>query len=1125
MKKNPGMVFPARGKLSKILFVVRLKYFLILFSCFQLNAAVHSQNNVRISLDLENVSLEQVIWEIQKKTDFVFMYGTRDIEGVKQLTVQETDKEVNEILKTCLKNTGLWFEISGNAVVIKKEVTATEGRKITGKVVDEKGNPLPGVTVIIKGTSLGTVTSVEGEFTITLPVADGQALLFSFVGMETMEVKITDKNDYKIVLKEDVKALDDVVVTGYFNKNKDSFTGAQVTVKGDELRKVTTGNVLQALSVFDPSIRFEDNIDIGSNPNRIADFTIRGNSGIGLTEFEKEAVSRDNLKNNPNLPTFIMDGFEVDAEKIFDLDIERIESLTILKDASATAIYGSRAANGVIVIKTKAPSEGQLRVNYNFTASIAIPDLNGYDLLDAREKLDFEKSIGMYKDNNADAQINKDKDYNYKLSLVESGVNTYWLSQPLKVEFNQKHSIFIEGGDKAVRYGIDFKYDKDNGVMKGSARDRGALGFSLSYNLKDKLLVRNYLTVNKVKSKESPYGDFSQYALLNPYYPFQDEHGNLIRKMTQYINTNKQIWNPVYEATVGNRDESEYLDVTNNFSLEWSIVQGLRLRANFSYGEKKEQVETFISPESLQYESYELSSGEGLLNKGEGYHGTSNTYSMDFNSVLTYYLGVGKHFINTALGVNLTESGSRSVNFDVRGYPSKMMDYISLAKEFTNTHPGGSEGKTRLAGFFANVNYSYANRYLLDLSARLDGSSMYGSESKFSPFWAVGLGWNIHHEKFMENTGISRLKIRGSIGTTGKASFQPYQSQTMFEYIQDGWYATGIGATLMALGNPNLKWETTTAYDLGLDFGMWEDRLTVTFGYYLKKTKNLLSSVTLPTSLGFIDYKENLGQMENEGVELALRSFVYKSNDWNVSLFVNMAHNKNRIVSISNALSSYNDKADQEQANNDDYKTKPMVRYKEGRSSTAIYAMKSLGIDPATGKELFQRQDGTNTYVWDPKESVVCGDTEPKVTGAFGTNITWKQLNLNMNFSYRLGGQVYNQTLINRVENADPRDNVDRRVLEQRWQKPGDHTFYKDINDKSTTPASSRIIQDENVIQLGSLSLSYDLKKEWLKPIGFDMVRLTAMMNDVFRLSTVKRERGISYPFARSMSLGVMVQF
>ena len=329
----------------------------------------------------------------------------------------------------------------------------------------------------------------------------------------------------------------------------------------------------------------------------------------------------------------------------------------------------------------------------------------------------------------------------------------------------------------------------------------------------------------------------------------------------------------------------------------------------------------------------------------------------------------------------------------------------------------------------------------------------------------------------------------------------------------------------MALGNSSLGWEKTHNMDLGLDVDMFKGLLQMNFSYYRKKTVDLVNSVTLPSSTGFTSYKDNIGEVMNKGVEIQLRSTILNSKDWYVAAFVNMAHNKNRIVSISNALSSYNDKADQEQANNDDYKTKPMVRYKEGRSSTAIYAMKSLGIDPATGKELFQRQDGTNTYVWDPKESVVCGDTEPKVTGAFGTNITWKQLNLNMNFSYRLGGQVYNQTLINRVENADPRDNVDRRVLEQRWQKPGDHTFYKDINDKSTTPASSRFIQDENVLQLGSLSLSYDLKKEWLKPIGFDMVRLTAMMNDVFRLSTVKRERGISYPFARSMSLGVMVQF
>ena len=1124
MRKRCEMFFPARGKLAEIFSSMKLKLFLFLFCFGQLQAMAVSQNQEKISLDLKHVSLEQLIWEIQKKTDFVFTYGSNDIAGVKNLVVTEKNKTVSEILGNCLKNTGLGYEIIGNGIVIKKMAKVPESRKIIGQVVDNKGRTLPGVTVVLKGTTVGTVTDAAGKFHILLPEG-ANTLLLSFVGMKTKEVKLTDKNTYKIVMEEDVQALDDVVVTGYFNKNKDSFTGSEVTVKGDELRKVTTGNVLQALSVFDPSIRFEDNIEIGSDPNRIADFTIRGNSGIGLTDFEKEQVSRDNLKNNPNLPTFIMDGFEVDAEKIFDLDIERIETLTILKDASATAIYGSRAANGVIVIKTKSPAEGKLRVNYNFSASVAIPDLTGYDLLDAREKLEFEKSIGMYTTDDADAQADLTKDYNHKLKLVNSGVNTYWLSQPLKVEFNQKHSVFIEGGDNAIRYGVSLSYDKDNGVMKGSARNRGSLGFSLSYNWKDKLLVYNYLTVSKVKSTDSPYGEYSQYALLNPYYPFQDENGNLIREMKQYINSTRQIWNPVYEASVGNKNESEYLDVTDNFSVDWSIAKGLRLRGNISYGEKREEQNVFVSPESMRYLTYELQSGEGLLNKGEGYYGNGNSYSIDFSSVLTYYLGVGNHFLNSALGANLTESGSRGINFEVRGYPSKMMDYVSLAKEYTNTHPSGTEGKNRLAGFFLNFNYSYANRYLMDFSARLDGSSTYGSDSKFSPFWALGVGWNIHNENFLKNTGISRLKIRASVGSTGKASFPPYQAQTMFEYIQDEWYATGIGAKLMALGNSKLKWETTTSYDVGLDFGILQDRLSLTFGYYVKKTKNLLSSVTLPTSVGFIDYKENLGEMKNEGIELALRSFVYKSKDWNVSLFLNMAHNKNRIVSISNALSAYNDKADNEQANNDGYKTKPLTRYKEGKSSTAIYAMRSLGIDPANGKELFQRVDGSNTYVWDPKESVVCGDTEPKVTGNIGANVTWRNLNLNMNFSYRLGGQVYNQTLIERVENADPRDNVDRRVLEQRWRKPGDRTFFKDVNDKSITPASSRFIQDENVLQFGSASLSYDLKREWLKPLGLEVVRVSAMTNDLFRLSTVKRERGISYPFARSMSFSVMVQF
>ena len=499
-------------------------------------------------------------------------------------------------------------------------------------------------------------------------------------------------------------------------------------------------------------------------------------------------------------------------------------------------------------------------------------------------------------------------------------------------------------------YGLGVYYNRYIVVIKISYREVFGASFDLTYRIRDKINVRNSFEFTQTNVKNSPYGSFSLYAKANPYNPIYDEDGKLIKTYTVHANqseTDDQYQNPLYNATLPYKDESAIHTITDNLSIDYWILPELRFKGTVALTKTLNSSDKFVSPDHTDYNSGYKPTEKGYYKKGNG-----KGFSYNINTTLNYNLQKNRHLLFTGVGMNLIQNKSVNDSYKAIGFLDGRFNEIWFGSSYENGgKPSGSEEEDRMIGLFANVNYSYANRYLLDLSARLDGSSMYGSESKFSPFWAVGLGWNIHHEKFMENTGISRLKIRGSIGTTGKASFQPYQSQTMFEYIQDGWYATGIGATQMALGNP--KWETTTAYDLGLDFGMWEDRLTVTFGYYLKKTKNLLSSVTLPTSLGFIDYKENLGQMENEGVELALRSFVYKSNDWNVSLFVNMAHNKNRIVSISNALSSYNDKADQEQANNDDYKTKPMVRYKEGRSSTAIYAMKSLGIDPATGKELF----------------------------------------------------------------------------------------------------------------------------------------------------------------------------
>ena len=1009
-------------------------------------------------------------------------------------------------------------------------------KRVTGTVTSE-GEPLPGVSVQLKGASSGTITDIDGNYSIEAPV--NGTLVFRFVGMKTVEQPVNNRNVINVTLDSESKELEEVMVVAYATAKKYSFTGAASTMKAGEIEKLQTSSVSRVLEGTVSGVQASA---ASGQPGTDAEIRIRGIGSI----------------NASSAPLYVVDGVPFDGS-VNSINPDDISSMTVLKDAASAALYGSRGANGVIIITTKqGQQDSKATVKVKASLGGSNRAVRDYDRVSTNQYFElywealrnqYAKSSD-YTSATAAAQASKD----LVTKLMGGGPNPYgpqyaqpvgtdgklvagarplWDSdwsdameqQALRTELN----LSVSGGGKANQYFFSAGYLNDKGIALESGYQRfnlrsnitseitswlkGGVNLSFAHSMQNYPVSSDSKTSNVITAGRTMPGFYPIYEMNADGSYKLDDSGNRIYDFGSYRPSGSMAnWN--LPATLP-LDKSERMkdEVSGRTFLEATIIEGLKFKTSFNFD--------LINYNTLDYTNPKL--GPAKENGGGVSRLNTRTFSWTWNNIVTYDKTIGEHHFNVLAGME-----SYSYRYDeLTASRSKMAqpDMPELVVGSQLTGGSGYRIDYALVGYLTQLLYDYRNKYFFSASYRRDGSSRFAPETRWGNFWSLGASWRVDRESFMASTSdwLSALTLKMSYGAQGNDNLGTY-------YASKGLYTivSNLGENALVsdrMATPNLKWETTTAYDLGLDFGMWEDRLTVTFGYYLKKTKNLLSSVTLPTSLGFIDYKENLGQMENEGVELALRSFVYKSNDWNVSLFVNMAHNKNRIVSISNALSSYNDKADQEQANNDDYKTKPMVRYKEGRSSTAIYAMKSLGIDPATGKELFQRQDGTNTYVWDPKESVVCGDTEPKVTGAFGTNITWKQLNLNMNFSYRLGGQVYNQTLINRVENADPRDNVDRRVLEQRWQKPGDHTFYKDINDKSTTPASSRFIQDENVLQLGSLSLSYDLKKEWLKPIGFDMVRLTAMMNDVFRLSTVKRERGISYPFARSMSLGVMVQF
>ena len=1107
-----------------------LAFFMLLGFC-ACHATISAQE-ARIDLKMSDATLSQVFRNIEQLTEYMFIYKSEDVQSIQHINVDVRQTMVRDVLEKCLENTGLSFLFKENVIIIQKKTTDQEKKenRITGKVTDEKKEPLPGVTVIIKGTKLGTVTDVDGKYTLAVPVGNN-ALVFSMIGMKQKEEVIGKRTQIDVVMEEEISELEDVVVTGYYTQAKNSFTGAARTITAEELQMGGNQNILTALQNVDPSFMKIDNNLAGSNPNVVPEFQIRGAGSISGIESEYEG--------NPNTPVFIVDGFETTAEKVYDMDPYRVASITLLKDAAATAIYGSRASNGVVVITTNAPANGKMQVSYNVDASFYIADLSDYNVCNAVEKLEIEKLAGMYTSKSVNQQLTLNKWYNEKLANIERGYDTYWLDKPLDaVAVANKHSLRLDGGNDNIRYGIELGYSNTPGVMKESGRRRLALGMELQYIYKN-LTFRNNLTYSNVKAINSPYGSFSVYTKRNPYVRYKDDDGNYIYKVDEYVpigggGLGKDYYNPLYNTTLNTTDEEKYNDVTNNFGVDWSIMDGLRLKGSFSFTHQNTYKDNFKPAKHTDFADYE---DDDFDRRGSYVGSRGENYSYDASLVMTYFYQLEKHVINANLGWNLQESVTREFTVKTEGFPNENLDYISFATQYEKDgSPAGDEYTSRLVGFLGNLNYSYDERYLLDLSFREDASSRFGSDKRWAPFWSVGLGWNLHNEGFLKNvTFINRLKIRGSYGLTGSQNYNPYQAMTTYKYLTGERYHHTVGAEVMALGNEKLGWQRTLQQNYGVDIDLWDERINFTGNYYIKLSKDVLTTVTLPPSLGFNSYMDNLGEVKNYGYELNLRVALVKNLSKQLYWSVNATalHNKNKLLKISNALRACNDDQDEDTMSGSKSKesNRPKVRYVEGKSMNSIWVNQSLGVDPATGNELFQAVNGDIVTTWSTDNYVIGGCTDSDLEGTFGTNLAWKGLQLNVIFRYSYGGQIYNQTLVDKVQDADLRENVDRRVFEERWQKPGDRVMFTKLiggataNATSVTKPTSRFIEDNNWLELSTLNLSYEFKMPWMKKIGLKRLKALFYMNDVFRVSTVKQERGIDYPFARNFSIGLQARF
>ena len=1099
------------------------------------NTALAQETVRTISVKFENTSVLNALREINRLSGNQVVFRTEEVaKETKRVTFESQNTPVITVVEKCLEGTTLNCTLrEGRIIVVPQRLKDIQ---IEGIVQDESKQPLPGVTVLLKGTTLGTATDTDGKYKLTLPSnTPNPALVFSFIGMKTQEIAYSGQNKVNVTMTQEASEIDEVVVTGIFQKAKESYTGAATTITADDLKKVGNRNILTSIRNIDPSFNIIDNPTMGSDPNTLPDITIRGNSSMTTSLNDLQSDSR--ATQSANMPLFIMDGFEISLERMMDLDDNQIETITLLKDASATAMYGTRGANGVVVITTKQPEEGKLRLTYKGGIDLEAPDLSSYNLMNAKEKLAYEKAAGVYEykvsdgiiDGGTTGQALQDL-YNTRLLAAERGVDTYWLKYPVRTGVGHNHSLRLEGGREEIRYAVGLQYKNVAGAMKGSDRNTFNGNVFLSYKLKN-ITFQNDLQISHNKSINSPYGAFSDYANTNAYYKPYDDDGSLLKILddTRYYygdNTTRGVtnlsYNPLWNAYLPSIDESKYTQITNNFAIEWHILPELFVRGRFSITSQNKRADNYKAASHTDFAEY---TGDDYERRG--------SYTMSWDELFKYeadftlnYSKIWKevHQLYVGLGYNFAEEKSEYYTVEAEGIPDDNSDFFGLAAMYAqNGTPYGDEGLSRRVGGILNANYTYDRRYFIDLSGKIEGSSRFGSDSRLAPFWSAGIGWNIHQEEFLQdNPWLNLARLRLSYGTSGSQNFDPYQAMRTFKYFGVENYNGLNGAYLLGIGNSDLGWQVTRQLNVGMELELWQHRIKLNVDFYNKLTDDMLSDITLPTSSGFNSYKENIGKVLNRGVEVSLNAYLIRNTESNIfwSVGGTLAYNKNTIKEIDESLDYLNDELlDSDGAN-------PSFLYKEGESMNTIYAVRSLGINPANGKEMFLKLDGTRTYEWDAQDKVACGVNEPKAFGNLNTFFYWKGLSANAIFGYRLGGQIYNSTLAGKVENNNPLNNADRRAYYDRWREPGDIAKYKSVSDLTTTNATTRFVMDENTLECQSVSLGYEWESEWLaRHLNISYLDLTLYGEDLFRISTVKQERGISYPYSRKFSLALTVRF
>ena len=1158
-----GMVRPIQSLNEKAVFLGVLNV---------IAGSAYSQENLK--LNLKEVSLMTLFREIQKQTGIDFVYNEEQCRDFGKVSVEISDGMVEQLLQQVFDSSKLTYRFENGVIMIKAldEMRPQEQKvQISGSVVDTKGQPLPGVTILLKGTTVGCVTDSEGNFRLELPMRENIVLSFSFVGMKTIEVAYSGQKEMKVVLEEEITEMEqvNVISTGYYDIDKSKMTGAVEVVTA---REIAGKGYTSIDEVLRGTLAGVSVMNVSGRPGAQAQIRIRGVNS--LTGNMEPMWIVDGMPMQGNLPTSVGVG-ATDLENtvltsgIGNISPDDVESITILKDAAAAAIYGSRAANGVIVIKTKRGRVGKSYINVQSSFAISEAPKNRLEMMNSEEKIAFERSL--YEDF-PNATLRGRASLLYKgidegtisradaMAELENmrQINTDWFDEIFRVALNHKHVVTLSGGSETTQFYSSINYSNEQGVIPNNDyKHFGAtLKLTHDFNRNLRILFDVSSSLRTEKSSASAVNPLYYATFANPYERPYDENGNYAYDYSYEPELSKVKDGYMYDFNMlkdlrENTAKTKYGSNQVNLQLEWKLFEGFMYSLAGTVSNTSSYTRKEIAPGSYTskvkswiLDLYSENEIPDNLNLGALQENTSRSFGWTVRNQIKYARELKEdHFVNIVVGheVSAVESNSfmqYSPQYDVDkgliGYPN--LDGVNAGDLDLDRLHETSKGQDRSVSVFATASYSYKDRYVVAGSSRWDGADIIGTDNRFSPLWNVSLKWNMHEENFMKSCRfVNVLSLRGSYGFTGSIDRNAYPF-TLMTYGSLRYY-DGIQLPIDVMpGNPSVKWQKKEDRSIGLDFSLFNYRINGTVNYYCNDVNNLLGDKKIPYSTGRGSVVANLSSLRNSGWEFSLNTVNIDHENFRWTTSFNIALNDNKITDAFYEKIS------------DLYTIRRKYQI-EGYPVNAWFGFKTAGINPQTGEYMIytdaKDEDGHpkgypygNGYIADgstysTENAYYLGEAEPPISGGFGTTLTYKRLSLNAQFAFMTGHKIksfksYNGSLMNASRLNQLKTEANR------WRKPGDITNVPKYTTSTATLSLLEItddkLEDGSYLKCNLISLGYNLPSNLCQKLGLSQLRCTFNVHNLF---TWTKYRGIDpetlgafgYPSAKkymfTLNLGI----